>query len=105
MILSLSFSGQCEDNPIGLDDNVAFPDQSFQSSGVDASGFNAFEARFNDNGWCAGQGVPPPSLTIHFGRLINVCAVKTAGTFFAYSERLRVEFSVDGSSFFGSEVK
>lgn len=89
---------------------MAFPSQSFQSSGVDASGFDASEARFSDNGWCAEfeDGDPPPSLTFNFGRLINVCAVKTAGTFsIAYSERVRVEFSVDvdGSSFFGSEVK
>ena len=60
--------------------------------------------RFAGSGWCAQEVVP--SLTINFGRLIKVCAVKTAGNVVAYSIRVRVEFSVDadGSSFFDSEV-
>ena len=95
--------GKCEYNPIGLDNIIDFPSDSFDATSEQA-GYLANYSRFDSNGWCANDtsdGVM--NLTIDFGRLFKVCAVATAGIQYqdgrdSYISSLDVSFSVDGST-------
>ena len=103
---TLSFSGKCEYNPIGLEYGIFSV-----SSSTEQSTYEDFEVHLGGNGWCAQDGDPDRTLTISFGRLIKVCAVETAGVDHhdepgSYANVILVEFSadVDGNTFSNPEV-
>lgn len=101
------FPGQCENNPIGLDEYVLFP----VYSSTEQSTYEAFEVYFGRNGWCAQDGDSQMTLTISFERLIKVCAVEIASVehhdaLGSYANLVTVELSadVDGNTFSSPQV-
>ena len=73
--------GSCENQELGIRDNVTIPDGRLTSSSDFNSSSPAENARLGLPGlpWCAAEGASSPYLQVDLGSLRAVCAIATQG--------------------------